>query len=370
MSHSRFLVLSASLLTLGLSGAADPADPSPEARLVRVGDIGTARAAHTTTALRSGQLLIAGGMGSGESGLSSAELIDPATMRVTAAGSMAEARAGHTATLLPDGRVVVAGGYNGSYLESIEVFDPATRRFSPLGRLNEGRSGQTATLLPDGRILFTGGVGTGWTFLASAEVFDPATARSSTVGPLGQARESHTATLLANGKVLIVGGHRGRRAAMEVYRSAELYDPSTQRFEPTGGLETARHKHDAVLLGDGRVLVLGGADRTDRNFFGTTEIYDPGSGSFATGPAMASTRYKFQGTSVGLASGEVLVAGGARVPELLDRQATRFRPVTGEFPEAYFYATATELPSGDVFIVGGYDRRNQSTAGVWRFRAR
>lgn len=343
---------------------------SPDGRIDRVASLETPRAAHTATALPSGQLLVTGGMGPGGSSLSSAELIDVSTAGVRPVASMADARAGHTAIALPDGRVVLAGGYNGTYLNSVEVFDPALQRFEIIGHLNEGRSGHTATPLPDGRLLIIGGVGRGWSFLSSAEVFDPMSGRSETVGPMSVPRESHTATPLPGGRVLVVGGHRGRRAAMEVYASAEIYDPATRRFRSAGHLTTARHKHDAVLLADGRVLVLGGADRTDRRHYATTEIYNPATAAFKPGPSMGSTRYKIQGTAVRLASGDLLVPSGAREAEVLDRRSFTFRSVAGEFPAPYFFATATRVSTGEVAIVGGYDPRNQNTAGVWLFRVR
>ncbi len=319
----------------------------------RIATLETARAAHTTTVLPSGKLLVAGGMGEGGRSLSTAELVDLFTGKVNTVASMRHARAAHTATANPDGRAVLIGGYDGEYLSSVEAFDPVRQQFAMVGQLNEGRSGHTATLLPDGRILIVGGVGRGWSFLASAEVFDPGTGQSDRVGSLSVPRESHTATLLTDGRVLVVGGHRGRREAMEVYASAELYDPATRRFQPAGHLKIARHKHDAVRLADGRVLVVGGADRTDRRFYATTEIYDPVTASFQAGPTMASPRYKIQGTSVRLSSGDVLVPAGARQAELLEHRSFTFQTVAGEFPTPFFYATATPLVTGDVAIVGG-----------------
>ena len=85
---------------------------------------------------------------------------------------------------------------------------------------------------------------------------------------------------------------------------------------------------------------------------------------------MLSTRYKFEGTAVRLANGDVLVPGGARSAELLDHTSFTFRAVAGEFPAAYHFATATRLSGDDVAIVGGYDDRNRNTAGVWVFLAR
>jgi hypothetical protein len=334
----------------------------------QVATLHVARAAHTATVLPSGQVLIVGGMDHGGGGLASVEFFDPADNAVQELGSLAEPRVSHTATPLADGRVLVAGGYSGQYLSSVEVFDPTTRRFTPAGSLLEGRSGHTATLLPDGRVLFVGGVGRGWTFLRSAELYDPETGRSEAVDSMRVPRESHTTTLLADGRVLVIGGHSGRRENMEVYASAEIFSPEARRFEPAGTLGIPRHKHDAVELADGRVLVIGGADRSDRVHFETTELYDPRTATFAPGPSMANRRYKIAGTSVLLPSGDVLVTSGAEVAELLDLEGWAFREIPDRFPAAYRFAAAALLPGGDVLVTGGYSDDNRNTAGIWRFQ--
>jgi hypothetical protein len=349
-----------------------PASPTrgPGEASAQVATLHVARAAHTATPLPSGQVLIAGGMEDSGGGLASVELFDPADNAVRELGSLTERKVSHTATLLADGRVLIAGGYNGEYLRSVEVFDPTTRRFSPAGSLLEGRSGHTATLLPDGRVLFVGGVGREWTFLRSAELYDPETGRSEAVDSMRVPRESHTTTLLADGRVLVIGGHSGRRENMEVYASAEIFSPETRRFEPAGTLGIPRHKHDAVELGDGRVLVIGGADRTDRVHYETTEVYDPRTATFEPGPSMAHRRYKIAGTSVRLPSGDVLVTSGAEVAELLDLERWAFRELPDRFPEAFRFAAVAVLPGGDVLVTGGYSDRNENTAGIWRLQGR
>ena len=339
----------------------------PTDAIEQVATLSVARSAHTATTLRSGQVLIVGGMSGETNNVGSAELFDPARNTVERVGDLAEGRAGHTATLLADGRVLIAGGYNGEYLASVEIYDPLQHRFRRAGSLTEGRSGHTATLLPNGRVLFVGGVGRGWTFLRTAEMYDPATGRSERVSPMSVPRESHTATLLADGRVIVIGGHNGRRAAMEVYASAEAWNPVTERFEPAGTLGTARHKHDAIALADGRVLVIGGADRTDRGHYATTEIYDPRSARFEAGPSMARTRYKIAGTSVLLPGGDVLVTSGAEVAEVFDARSRHFREVRGRLPEGYHFAAAAALPGGDVMFSGGYSDQNRTTDRVYRY---
>ena len=369
-------MFSAHLMVLCCIALIAPRGDSPrspataEQSIRRVATLRAARAAHTATALPSGCILLAGGMTEGGGSLASVERFDPRDNSIHQVGSLAVPRAGHTATLLPDGRVLVSGGYNGEYLSSIEVFDTSTNQFHAAGSLVEPRSGHTATLLPDGRILFAGGVGRGWTFLQSAELYDPATGRSELVGPMSVPRESHTATLLQDGRVLIVGGHRGRRPDMVVYSSAELFSPQSRRFETTGTLGTSRHKHDAVRMADGRVLVIGGADRSDRVHYSTTEIYNPGTGLFEGGPLMASPRYKIAGTAILLPDGNVLVTSGAQTAELLDALRGEFRAVRGALPAALRFAAAASLRDGDVVIACGYDDANKTSAGVWRFQYR
>ncbi len=355
----------ACLVLLLAQSASRPPETAPSVR--HVATLRTARAAHTATTLPSGQVLVVGGMADGGGSIASVELFDPVHNAVQQLGPLAERRVGHTATLLGDGRVLIAGGYNGEYLASLELFDPSAKRIRPAGSLRQARSGHTATLLPDGRVLLVGGIGQGWTFLRSAELYDPETGRSEVVGSMNVPRESHTATLLVDGRVLVVGGHSGRRQNMEVYASAEIFDPRTRRFEIAGTLATARHKHDAIRLADGRVLVIGGADRTDRVHFATTEIYNPQTASFQEGPSMANRRYKIAGTAILLSAGDVLVTSGAPVAERLDVGRWRFGEVPGRFPAAYRFASAALLRDGDVLIVGGYSDGNRNTAGVWRF---
>ena len=91
------------------------------------------------------------------------------------------------------------------------------------------------------------------------------------------ARVAHTSTRLADGRVLVAGGVPDDAPAAS-QASAELYDPSTGRFAPTGPLVTGRYEHAAVALADGRVLVAGGSN--DHGNPLTAEIYDPAAGTF------------------------------------------------------------------------------------------
>ena len=323
------------------------------------------RAAHTATALPDGRVLVAGGAAAP----TSAELFDPHSGRYTPV-TMRRPRHSHTATVLADGRVLIAGGYvDGEPVSHVELFDPSTGRFTDAGSMRAARAGHIAVRLDDGTVLLAGGVGPGWTFLQSAERFDPRTGRFSPTGSLSVPRESHVAVLLTNGEVLVIGGHAGRRAQMQLYASTERYDPRRGSFRRAGSMRIARHKHDAVRLADGRVLVTAGSDSRDElGQFRSTEVYDPGTDAFASGPELAVSRYKHQGTSLLLPDGRVLVAGGASQPEVVDIALGRADLLPVGTPMAGAFSAAAALPGGGALITGGYGHGGGPRSLSWRYR--
>ena len=136
--------------------------------------------------------------------------------------------------------------------------------------------------------------------LSSAELFNPVSGTFVKTGSMIQGRSHFAAVLLQNGKVLVMGGNNPAGYA-GILTTAELYDPYTTKWTQTGPMEIGRSDFTATLLADGRVLVAGGGDNT-------TEIYDPISGTFQMGPSMTEARVSQTATL--LQDGRVLVAGG------------------------------------------------------------
>src|SRR5437660_5632577 len=244
-----------------------------------------ARFNHTATLLPNGKVLVVGGRDASGS-LPGAELYDPATGKWTAAGGI-NPRENHTATLLPNGKVLIAAGYvfrADSPLPSAELYDPATGTSTMTGPLNTARNNHTAILLPNGKVLVAGGQDNNGA-TNSAELYDPDSGTWTPTGPLNAARTGHTATLLPDGTVLIAGGFNGYGG--DSFASAELYDAAAGAWTPTSPLNTARNSHTATLLPNGKVLIAGGVNGAYPNaiYFSNAELYDPATGAWTpTGP--------------------------------------------------------------------------------------
>jgi hypothetical protein len=373
MKPLRALTASGALLLALTASQCSPdmvAPPIVPGAITATGDLGVIRAAHTATLLPDGRVLITGGCAiqSCEGGPISAttELYDAQARRFTPGPRMkAQRSGGHTATLLNDGRVFIAGGWGTTPTAEAELFDPGTNRFVTAPSLNTRRADATASLLPDGRVLIAGGYD-GANRLASAELYDPATGTMTPTGSMAGPRSAHVAVVLDDGRVLLIGGHGGSAG---VLRSAELYDPGTARFTLTGEMSLPRHKHAAELLPDGSVLVVGGSDSQDAfGRYDTAERYDPAAGSFSPAGTMHAERYKLSAAVTRLGDGEVLVAGGAPMVERFDPRSGGFLLVPGNLGGSFAFSTATRLANADVLIAGGYDDRVQLTNRAWLYR--
>lgn len=366
----RYLAAAASACIAGVlasSGVLTPAD----GRLGDTAAMAAARAAHTATALPDGRVLVAGGFTNEQNAAHGAQVYDAARARFSALPRMVTLRHSHSATLLANGKVLIAGGFgpDETPMTGAELFDPSTGTFSATGSMRAARAGHVAVSLADGRILLAGGLGPEWTFLASAELYDPANGTFSPTGSMTTARESHVAVRLQDERVLVVGGHRGRRAAIELYTSTEIYDPASGNFSRSGEMRVRRHKHDAVLLRDGRVLVTGGSDERDSDgVYNSTELFDPRSATFQDGPDLLLPRYKHQGSSLLVPDGRVLLVGGAPQAELFNPVSNSFTIVAGEARMAGQFSAAALLPNGAALITGGYGDGSGPRATTWAYR--
>jgi hypothetical protein len=343
------------LLLLVLGGAGSIAVAQSPGTFTATGSMTAARSRHTATLLNNGKVLITGG-----GRLASAELYDPATETFTPTGDMTTPRWLHTATLLSDGKVLIAGGYTGDPIHpmpsaSAEIYEPDTGTFSRTGDMNQGRTGHTANLLANGTVLITGGSFGAWPVLADAEVYDADTGTFAAAAAYASGAVTcdfcPPDVLLADGRVLF-----------DQVQPAQVYDPATGTFNPTGAMVYPAHTA-ATLLRNGNVLLTGG--ETDFGRSASAELYDPEAGTFSASSNMASRRVWHSSTL--LADGSVLIAGGetdnvveggsyfggsVATAEVYDSARGVFTP-TGSMTRSRELHTATLLRDGRVLIAGG-----------------
>lgn len=261
---------------------------------------------------------------------------------------------------------------------SISAKAASSGTFALTGSLNTARYQHTATLLKDGQVLVTGGLGVEgvYTTLASAELYNPSTGKWTPTGSMSVNRTGFTATLLENGEVLVAGGSDYE---INCWATAELYNPSTGEWSLTGSMTQPRCLHSATLLSNGDVLVSGGVDSLyDTNINTATvtaaEIYNPSTGKWtATGSLNVS---RASAATLLLENGEVLSAGGYNNtgnsnPNTYLTSAELFDPATGTWNLTGSISGSVGLPTnpvllsdGDVLIAGFAQIYNSAT-GSW-----
>lgn len=333
------------------------------------GKLNLARFQYSATLLRNGLVLVSGGFIDVSNNVTnSSELYDPATGKWTYTnGSMTTARTQHTTTLLPNGQVLVTGGFcdnSGSITDTAELYDPATDKWTAARSMTEKRTFHTATLLRNGQVLVVGGHDDyiNDTRVKTAELYNPATDKWTAAESMTKVRSQHTTTILSNGQVLVAGGTvAGRGIAKHVStNSVELYNPATGAWTTANkSMNIARANHIAILFPDGQILVAGGDD--DAKVFVTAELYNPTTSAWTIIEAMTMPR-AFNPAAL-LPNGQVLVLGGVKDVKLdcndaaeLYNPATGLWAATGKMIMPRAFNPAILLPNGQVLVPGGtYD---------------
>jgi hypothetical protein len=256
-----------------------------------------------------------------------------------AAGSTVAWRRDPLAVRLSGDRVLVVGSVEvneGTEIQTTaEIWDPKTNTWAATDGLPKGRTEFIAVAIGNDRVLVAGGLNTEskQQSYSSAYIYDGAPGKGTwtKTGLMGAARTAPSAAVLPDGRVLVAGGYfyaptsvslddepiadladfrvgggsgtRAERASLldidpgiggAALATAELFDPATGTWSPTGAMHYARTDASAVTLADGRVLIAGSGSSSGTGFgiqvdghaFATAEIYDPASGRFSLAGSM------------------------------------------------------------------------------------
>ena len=148
--------------------------------------------------------------------------------------------------------------------------------------------------------------------------------------PMPRERQGFDAVLLGDGTVLVVGNDRGPwvldseservQGAAPASELVDLYDPSADAWTTAESLNKPRRLGAMAALPDGSAMVLGGIS-DDGEPFSSTKIYSPQTRGWTAGPLMTVARVDPRAVTLG--DGRVLVVGatthaGAATSEVYD----------------------------------------------------
>jgi hypothetical protein len=283
---------------------------------------------------------------------------------------------GAGAVLLGNGNVLIAGGVDtstGHVLASAELYDPSTGVFTSAGSMSTPRVHYALVVLGDGQVLAAGGLDDQNTALSSADLYNPASGTWSTTQSMSVARYSPGAVVLTDGSALVFGGASqivsfnpgtglGSANTLLFLSSAEIYEPTSGMWQPTGSMLTAQGfaPTGGTRLLDGRVLVVGPYD---------TEIYAPQTGTFSPPAGPLPSGVAGNDVVVTLGSGDAFVLGVRGIPG----STALFDPSSNTFSAAATDPTAPSagilMNNETVFSAGGQDLSGAPTTQTAIYRA-
>ena len=275
---------------------------------------------------RDGAGLALGGLDPSGNAIPDVERFDPQTGELALLATVSP-RIGAVAAMLgtgSDARIALIGGLDpattvgATFIELIDADQPASRRIEQIDDATMDRVGLTATALTDGSVIVIGGFeppSTNPPLPAVNEISLSSgsatirTLRALLATPRGYLR----ATRLGGdeGAPVLVAG--GLDATGQPIATAELFKPLSEDFSTAFAanvMATPRSRHQAVLMPDGSVLIIGGIDK---NGVGvpTLELFTLDAGFVAVGDLPTNAGLvDFAATT--LPDGRVLITGGTR----------------------------------------------------------
>jgi len=319
-----------------------------------------------------GRILVVGGHNGAHNGLSAANIFDPASEQWTVLSDMAFQRWYPTVTMLPDGRLIVTSGESncdGCDIPVQEIYDPSADPANPWDHsLFKSRNAQFSFpyyphvfLLPDGRLLVAA---TGEAPIVS-QVMDLNTPAWTSVG--GVAVDGGSTVMYLPGKFLKLGTSVDPDVPiLNSVATAYVLD-MTQVPPPTwrqvASMSFPRTYQNATSLHDGTVLVTGGGITTDavgvEDAILAAELWSPGTETWRTLAAMNAPRL-YHSEALLLPDGRVVVLGGGRfngIDESTDQLSAEFfsppylfkgsRPVISSAPGQLSYGQQFRVQTPD-----------------------
>jgi len=310
-----------------------------------------------------GSAVVAGGAGR------VVELFDPRLGTFDEVGEMEVSRIGGAVAVRDDGTAIIAGGVDGEGTLVGLVEEIAASSGEPIRQLADQlearKSGLALAALPDRSIVMAGGRTAAGFIVPDVVILEAGDDQFRTAGSLAIERESHTASVGLGGVVYLIGGlTRDEVESADVATGTiELYRPQDQSVRTLDAeLSVPRYGHTATVLGDGRILIVGGLTpdaicAEPPCPVAEVEVFDPIVGETRTVDEIPGGIHEHTATLI--AGGRVLITGGVDEGGALRGDAYLFDPEvealvpTRSLGRPRAEHTAAELCDGTVLLVGG-----------------
>lgn len=284
--------------------------------------------------------------------------------------------------LLPTGKVLMPYSFGAT---SAAIYDPATNTWGQTSPFSESLS--TNVVLLHNEMVFFAGNGSSAT---DAEIYDPLHDAWKIAGSLNISAWGNGLVTMQDGRVLAMAGYGAISGGHGPISSAEIYDPTTDKWTVVASMAQARIDPTTVALPDGRVFVVGGWTFPGASgtrvapggpLCGTAgcpvgvssaEVYDPSKNSWTSAGSLPDDRGGYTATL--LPTGDVLIAGGlvGGVSSTLPAATNLlYNPSTNSWSQAATMIhqrgdhVAALMPTGQVLVAGGVDRAQGTSTEVY-----
>ncbi len=168
----------------------------------------------------------------------------------------------------------------------------------------------------------------------------------------------HEAVVLDDGRILIIGG-QGITPNIATDK-CEIFDPVNNTLTPAASLNTPRLAHAAIKLDNGNILVVGGSpnNTAQSNDLSSCEIYDIGTNTWSFTGSLSEKSNLIEVQP--LSNGKVLRIGGTGSSGFGTRTCEIYDPATGIWTPTGYLNTqrescgVTRLFDGRILVAGGY----------------
>lgn len=391
----RFTLLSIACVFLGVTGCGNDSYPLPAEIDVPIGsfsagpDLSKPRFEHASVVLPDGRVIVCGGAdpkSKSWEAFAELEIFNLSTNQWRDGPTMIQGRFAHQAVVLDDGNMAVFGGKNNAvlvgcagntpggftgktpYLCNTEIFNPnpAQEGWSTKPEMDMvyPRIHFSAMSVKQGAKVVVAG-GTAQEFPQKYELFDAYTRTWDDISaPQNGIRAFHAGIALPNEDILLIGGSTKSKDEVtpNPLREVDRFNVDAKIWTSAGSINVQRQYHTATSLGDGRVLIAGGAEFGTNVTHSSTEIYDETTNTWSFRTPMHEKR---QGHAAALLIGgrRVLVVGGIsesdgkpmmlESAEILDLETMTWTKIETPFARRW-QPTMHVLPTdGRVLILGG-----------------